>query len=135
MEQYDPLYLKGIAYFNQCDFFEAHEAWEELWSEYRGDEREFYQGLIQAAVALHHFGNGNIRGARKVYYSSRKYLEKYLPSCTGLDLESFLARFDECFAEVAASQEEFPQLEINPDAIPEIELDPPAVLPLVGDER
>ena len=78
-ETYDPLYLKGIAYFNACEFFEAHEVWEDLWKSYSGELRLFYKGLIQAAVALHHFGNGNIRGARKVYFSSRDYLEQYRP--------------------------------------------------------
>ena len=73
--EYDPLYLQGVAYFNACEFFEAHEVWEDLWKNYSGDLRLFYKGLIQAAVALHHFGNGNIRGARKVYRSSRGYLD------------------------------------------------------------
>jgi predicted metal-dependent hydrolase len=130
-DAYDPLYLKGIAYFNACDFFEAHEVWEELWKNYSGELRLYYKGLIQAAVALHHFGNGNIRGARKVYGSSRAYLNEYRPACVGLDLEKFLAEFDACFAEVAASQEEFPHIEMNPELIPEITLDPPAELPAV----
>ena len=134
-EAYDPLYLAGIAYFNKCDFFEAHEVWEELWKNYSGDLRLFYKGLIQAAVALHHFGNGNIRGARKVYHSSRNYLEQYRPVCVGLDLERFLPQFDACFADVAASQEQFPDIGIDPERIPEIELNPPAELPSVGDER
>ena len=98
---YDPLYLQGVAYFNACEFFEAHEVWEDLWKSYSGDLRLFYKGLIQAAVALHHFGNGNIRGARKVYRSSRGYLDAYRPVCVGLDLEDFLTKFDACFAEVA----------------------------------
>ena len=127
-EDYDPLYLKGIEYFNECEFFEAHEAWEELWTEYRGDSRKFYQGLIQAAVALHHFGNGNIRGARKVYGSSSKYLETFRPRHIGLDLDDFLAQFASCFAKVVASTEEFPEIEIDPELIPEIKLDPPAAL-------
>jgi predicted metal-dependent hydrolase len=130
-EPYDPLYLQGIAWFNACEFFEAHEVWEELWKNYSGELRLFYKGLIQAAVALHHFGNGNIRGARKVYRSSRGYLNEYRPTCVGLDLEKFLAEFDACFAEVAASQEEYPHIEINPDLIPEITLDPPVELPAV----
>jgi predicted metal-dependent hydrolase len=121
---YDPLYLKGIEYFNECEFFEAHEVWEELWTEYRGPLRQFYQGLIQAAVALHHFGNGNIRGARKVYASSTNYLQAYRPACMGLDLDAFLSSFTNCFEEVLASQEEFPHIEIKPDTIPEIHLDP-----------
>jgi predicted metal-dependent hydrolase len=132
---YDPLYLQGIAYFNACEFFEAHEVWEELWKDYRGDLRLFYKGLIQAAVALHHFGNGNIRGARKVYGTSRNYLEAYRPACMGLDLERFLPQFDACFAEVAASPEEFPQIDVNPELIPEITLEPPAELPPVVVER
>ena len=35
-DDYDPLYLKGIAYFNACEFFEAHEVWEDLWKSYSG---------------------------------------------------------------------------------------------------
>jgi uncharacterized protein len=125
-EPYDPLYLRGIAFFNNCDFFEAHETWEELWTEYRGPARRFYQGLIQAAVALHHFGNGNIRGARKVYDTSRTYLEDYQRDYLGLDLASFLDQYEQCFAEVLASEEEFPQIDIEPDLIPEIHLSPAA---------
>lgn len=119
---YDPHYLKGIEYFNDCEFFEAHETWEELWTEYRGAGRNFYKGLIQAAVALHHFGNGNIRGAKKVYQTSSGLLEGYRPLYEGLDLESFLAQFESCFEEVLASEEEFPRIDINPDLIPEIHL-------------
>jgi hypothetical protein len=44
----------------------------------------------------------------------------------GLDLEHFLAQFERCFAEVIASNEEFPQIEIEPDLIPEIHLSPAA---------
>jgi predicted metal-dependent hydrolase len=134
-EDYDPLYLQGIAYFNACEFFEAHETWEDLWKSYSGDLRLFYKGLIQAAVALHHFGNGNIRGARKVYFTSRNYLEQYRPVCVGLDLETFLDQFDACFAEVAANQEEYPKIDLNAELIPEIALDPPVELPLVDIEQ
>lgn len=130
--QYDSLYLKGIEFFNECEYFEAHEAWEELWTEYRGDLRRFYQGMIQAAVALHHFGNGNIRGAKKVYLSSRGYLDDYRPACLGIDLEEFLGNFERCFAEVLASEEEFPKIDIDPELIPEIHLDPPAPAAATG---
>ncbi len=123
-ERYDALYLRGIEYFNECDFFEAHEAWEDLWSDCRDDSRKFYQGLIQAAVALHHFGNGNVRGAKKLYHSSRAYLEPYCPVHKGLDLEKFLTEFDACFAELLSSEEEHPAIEIVANLIPEIHLDP-----------
>src|SRR5262245_58394393 len=57
--QYPPRYLAGIVLFNEQAFFEAHEVWEDVWIEKSGLERKFYQGLIQAAVSLCHFGNGN----------------------------------------------------------------------------
>ena len=53
--EYSPLYLQGIEHFNVCDFYESHEVWEELWANYQGPSRKFYQGLIQAAVALASF--------------------------------------------------------------------------------
>jgi predicted metal-dependent hydrolase len=96
---YEPLYLAGIEKFNACDYYESHEVWEELWTEYRGPSRQFYQGLIQAAVALYHFGNGNIRGARKLHGSVHRYLEPYAPRHLGLDVTSFLGSFDTCLAE------------------------------------
>lgn len=126
MSDYEPLYLQGIEHFNVCDFYESHEVWEELWTDCQGDERKFYQGLIQAAVALHHFGNGNIRGAKKLNLSFRKYLEPYGPHFLGLDIAKFMAEMDRCFADVMATEEEFPKIEIDPETIPEIHLDPPA---------
>lgn len=122
---YHPLYLKGIEYFNACEFFESHEAWEELWANEQGPARKFFQGLIQAAVALHHFGNGNLGGAKKLYYGAKGYLEPYRPRYLGLDLETFLAQFDRCFAELVSQPGPDTHVELVPERIPEIHLDPP----------
>jgi hypothetical protein len=55
----------GLNFFHAGRFFDAHEAWEELWNETPpGPLRLFYQGLIQGAVGLHHFSRGNLEGAR-----------------------------------------------------------------------
>jgi predicted metal-dependent hydrolase len=121
---YDPRYLEGIEHFNRCDFYEAHEVWEDLWAETTGPDRRFYQGLIQVAVCLHHFGNGNIRGARKLYHSCRGYLEGYRPRHMGLDVDKLLKDLEVCCREILESPEEFPRIEIVPDLIPEIHLQP-----------
>jgi predicted metal-dependent hydrolase len=126
---YDHRYLLGIAYFNDCDFFEAHEVWEELWADVQGPARRFYQGLIQAAVCLHHFGNGNTGGSRKLYHGCRGYLNEYAPNFLGLDLATFLTQLEDCCAEILASEEKRPLVEIVVDKIPEIHLDPPVELP------
>jgi hypothetical protein len=53
----------------------------------------------------------------------------------GLDVDRFLTQLDACFAEVAASELEFPEIDIKPELIPEIWLDPPAELPPIEVER
>jgi len=78
-------------------------------------------------VALHHFGNGNLRGAKKVYLTSRGYLQEYPAVYEGLDLETFLAQYQQCFDEILQSEEELPpgsskKAEIDPELIPEIHL-------------
>jgi len=127
---YDPRYLAGILFFNQREFFEAHEVWEDLWSEATGEDHRFYQGLIQAAVALHHFGNGNVRGASKLYRTSRAYMERYGPVHLGLDVAAFWRQMEQCFAGLLALEK--PDRVLRPDEalIPNIVLDPaPAAWP------
>ena len=122
---YDPRYLAGIVLFNRGDFFEAHEVWEAVWMDTAGPDKQFYQGLIQAAVGLCHFCNGNLRGAAKLYRSSRDYLQRYGPRFQGLDLAAFAAQMDACFAEVLAAGDNPPRgIEPDEDLIPVVTLDP-----------
>ena len=122
---YDPRYLAGILFFNARDFFEAHEVWEELWSDSRGPEHRFYQGLIQAAVGLFHYQGGNVRGAAKLYRTSRAYMEPYGSPYLGLNTAHFWQQMERCFAPVLACPD--PDRDLRPDEalIPVITLDPP----------
>jgi predicted metal-dependent hydrolase len=123
MSEYPEKYLEGIRLFNEEDFFECHEVLEELWSETLGDEKRFYQGLIQAAVALFHFGNENLGGARKLYESARAKLDPYRPAYQGLDVEKFLAEMKYCFQELLESAQMYPAgVELSDDRIPTIQL-------------
>jgi predicted metal-dependent hydrolase len=56
-------YREGIELFNAGEFFDAHEALEDVWREAGGAEKPFLQGLIQIAVALHHYSTANFAGA------------------------------------------------------------------------
>jgi predicted metal-dependent hydrolase len=66
---------EGWALFNEGRFFECHEAWEEVWKRSDGDEKLFYQGLIQAAVAILHAQRGNLQGARSILEKSLAKLD------------------------------------------------------------
>jgi uncharacterized protein len=121
--EYPEKYLEGIRLFNDQQFFECHEVLEELWSETIGSEKKFYQGLIQAAVALFHFGNENLGGARKVYESSRANLAQYGCRFQGMDLERFRADMENCFHDLLTAGKIYPTgVELDENRIPTIEL-------------
>src|SRR5262249_18542377 len=122
---YDPRYLAGILFFNERDFFEAHEVWEDVWTEAAGAERRFYQGLIQAAVALHHFRNGNVRGALKLYRTGRAYMEPIAERFFGLDKQAFWEEMARCFKELHSQPEPDCGVRLDEALIPRIVLDPP----------
>jgi predicted metal-dependent hydrolase len=67
--------MRGVELFNQRRFFECHEVWEEIWKPSEGEMRRLYQGLIQAAAALHHAGRGNRAGALSVWSKAKVKLE------------------------------------------------------------
>ena len=89
-----------------------------------GPDRLFYKGLIHAAVALHHLGNGNTRGAGKVFGSCTRYLDPYQPVYLGLHVAAFLLELCRCFAglEGAGASEAPPAIERS--QVPTIALDP-----------
>ena len=79
------LLAEGIFFFNTGRYFEAHERWEDLWRITKGPLRLFYQGLVQAAVGLHHLSRGNINGARAQLTKSLAKLGEYPGSFCEID--------------------------------------------------
>jgi predicted metal-dependent hydrolase len=61
-------FVEGIRLFNQARFFDAHEAWEDVWRSSAPADKKFFQGLTQLAVAFHHHSTGNIVGACSVMH-------------------------------------------------------------------
>lgn len=119
---YPPLYLKGIRLFNEREFFECHDVLEELWTETVGEERRFLQGLIQAAVGLFHFGNGNLGGARKMYLAAVEKLRPYGDVYWGLNLSKLLSDLRTAFEELLAAKGEYPHdAVLREDRIPVME--------------
>jgi hypothetical protein len=125
MPDYDPRYLAGILFFNDEDYFEAHEVWEDLWAESHGDDRRFVQGLIQAAVGLFHFGGGNLGGAVKLYRTSRDYMQPCGSPFWGLDSDGFWKQMERCFLPLLTTATPDRSLRPDPELLPRIVLDPP----------
>ncbi len=99
------LYEEGIRLFNEERFFECHEAWEEAWKRGAGDEKFYYQGMIQAAVAILHARRGNIEGARSLYAKARARLDPLPSEYAGIALGEFRDAIANFFSAAFADKE------------------------------
>jgi predicted metal-dependent hydrolase len=86
--------LQAIREFNNHEWFECHETVEDLWIGSEGEVRDFYQGLIQIAVALHHWRNGNFGGAISLLKGGAGYLGHVAEACQWVDVAGLIADAD-----------------------------------------
>jgi uncharacterized protein len=71
---------QAIEQFNTQEFYACHDTLEALWVAAPVPEKKFYQGLLQIAVACHHLGNSNWRGATIMLGEGRFRLREYEPA-------------------------------------------------------
>jgi len=82
----EALFQKGLMEYEKGDYFEAHEAWEDLWSDYHLPDRKFIQGLIQLSVSFVHLRNGNMNGARSLLKKCSEKFEPYQHLQRGINM-------------------------------------------------
>jgi hypothetical protein len=66
-------------------YFEVHELLEGHWRRTTDPQRRVIQGLIQIAVAFHHYEDGNLRGARRLLDEGLAKIAA--PAAVGMDLD------------------------------------------------
>ncbi|MBI3818333.1 MAG: DUF309 domain-containing protein [Planctomycetes bacterium] len=113
-EIFNKEFEEGLALFNEKSFFECHEVWEALWMRVSDDRAHVLKGLLQAAIAIHHFRRHNFEGARKLYEGQKRILAPSLPAAIGVDLARFAREMDACCAPLRlAISGDAPRLDIN----------------------
>lgn len=83
--------LLAIRQFNSGQWFECHETLEELWLDEQGETRDFFQGVLQIAVALHHWRNGNYGGAISLLNGGVKLLSGVSDACMWVDVARLIS--------------------------------------------
>jgi len=82
---------RGVDLFNRGLYWEAHEAWEELWLTLEDEPKLFVQGLIQVAAAGHKaFVQKQPRGCVKLLTSALEKLDRAPPDFLGVETQRFL---------------------------------------------
>ncbi len=88
-------YLRGIALFNNAEFFDAHEALEDVWRAAPPENKKFLQGMVQIAVAFHHYSTGNRVGMRSVLERAIRNLSEPSGSFGQIQLAALLQSLDQ----------------------------------------
>ena len=84
------LFQEGLRQYKLMDYYESHEVWEELWSDYYLKDKKFIQGLIQLSVSFVHLGNGNMIGANNLLKKSKDKVIQSSGIHRGIDISILL---------------------------------------------
>lgn len=91
---------RGIALFNSGKFWEAHEAWEDIWMNHPEDGRFFIQGLIQLAAAYHQLGKKVYRGVVVHLKQAQERLRLFPSDFLGISVSPILGVIDDSLAAI-----------------------------------
>jgi hypothetical protein len=111
-------FQRGIELFNAGHYFQAHEVLEDVWRAAPAGQKQFFQGLVQVAVALHHHSRGNRTGARSVLARSMANLAGYPDSYGGIDLAALRATLNRCQQALARGDALLPPLRMQFSGLP-----------------
>ena len=75
--------------FNNHEWYEAHDAFEEIWNSVDGDERQVIQGILQVYVSQFHLSKGNLNGATILLGEGLGRIKTRTNINLGIALESF----------------------------------------------
>ena len=84
----DSLYI-ALNLFNNHEWYEAHDAFEEIWNYVDGDERQVIQGILQVSVSQFHLSKGNFNGATILLGEGLGRIKTRTKINIGIDLDSF----------------------------------------------
>ena len=79
----------ALKFFNNHQWYEAHDAFEEIWNTVDGDERQVIQGILQVSVSQFHLSKGNLNGATILLGEGLGRIKPRTKINLGIDLESF----------------------------------------------
>ncbi len=75
--------------FNKHEWYDAHDAFEEIWNSIDGDERQIIQGILQVSVSQFHLSKGNLNGATILLGEGLGRIKTRTNINIGIDLEAF----------------------------------------------
>ena len=97
--------LNALNLFNNQKWYEAHDAFEDIWNTLDGDERQIIQGILQVSVSQFHLSKGNINGATILMGEGLGRIKNRTNINLGIDLKTFCKSLEKLLKKLQYSQE------------------------------
>ena len=82
-------FFNALNLFNNQKWYEAHDAFEDIWNTLDGDERQIIQGILQVSVSQFHLNKGNLNGATILLGEGLGRIKNRTNINLGIDLQTF----------------------------------------------
>ena len=105
IKSFEDNFFDALNLFNNQKWYEAHDAFEEIWNTVDGDERQIIQGILQVSVSQFHLNRGNINGATILLGEGLGRIKNRINIDIGIDLESFCKCLEELLKKLQYKEE------------------------------
>ena len=105
LESYEDNFLNALNLFNNQKWYEAHDAFEDIWNILDGDERQIIQGILQVSVSQFHLSKGNINGATILLGEGLGRIKNRTNINLGIDLNTFCKCLEELLRKLQYKEE------------------------------
>ena len=85
---FEDSFFNALNLFNNQKWYEAHDAFENIWNTLDGDERQIIQGILQVSVSQFHLSKGNYNGATILLGEGLGRIKNRTNINLGIDLET-----------------------------------------------
>ena len=105
LESFEDNFLSALNLFNNQKWYEAHDAFEDIWNTLDGDERQVIQGILQVSVSQFHLSKGNLNGATILLGEGLGRIKNRTNINLGIDLQTFCKCLEELLRKLQYKEE------------------------------
>ena len=105
IKSFEDAFFDALNLFNNQKWYEAHDAFEDIWNTLEGDERQIIQGILQVSVSQFHLSKGNLNGATILLGEGLGRIKNRTSTNLGIDLETLCKCLEELLIKLQFSKE------------------------------
>ena len=104
-KSFEDTFFNALNLFNNQKWYEAHDAFEDIWNTLDGEKRQIIQGILQVSVSQFHLSQGNLNGATILLGEGLGRIKNRTNENMGIDLESLCQSLEKLLKKLQYSEE------------------------------